>query len=194
MFCFTLSSSAAINHVQSFYSMADAIVALNVMIRHRAALQFPSKGASIYPTPSREFPNSRFPISGGVEMWRGYFSSLRFSPQGLVLNINSTVMPFIQEGNLLEVAAKFLDPRGGKDELIRHGLQERDYIKLDRFLRGCKVSITRTGNANAPQISGKIRGIGRQPAERHTFTMDDGSTTNVAVCFKAISTYLNLVI
>lgn len=89
------------------------------MIRHGPALAFASKGQSFYPPPKDgERP---YELSGGreyfafyyqaklnsdceytfssrhkVEMWGGYFTSIRPVPQRLIVNMDRTAMAFIQ--------------------------------------------------------------------------------------------------
>ena len=78
-----------------------SIVALNVLLRHEASIKHATKGASIYPQPTADA--DRFVIMGGIEMWRGYFSSLRPAPGKLIVNVDSTAMAFVQTGDLVKV-------------------------------------------------------------------------------------------
>ncbi|GAA5887561.1 hypothetical protein JCM16303_004244 [Sporobolomyces ruberrimus] len=74
----------------------DALQALNVLFRHGPSLVFPSTRTAFYP---EDGPN--VVLSNGVQLWRGFFQSVRPCARGLQLNLDTTSGAYVRSGNLV---------------------------------------------------------------------------------------------
>lgn len=159
-----------------------AINALNVMIRNDAALLYPSRRASFYPPPREgEQP---YLISGGLEMWGGYFTSIRPTVGKLIVNMDRTAMSFIMAGDLVNVATRFMKVRDPAD-LSR--AVDRGRVQLERFVKGLQIttrSMTMQDGRTSNKKSYKIRALSREPASVFSFDGDNGEKWTIQVsCF-----------
>lgn len=73
-------------------------------------------------------------------MWRGYFSSIRMAPGGVILNFDLTSQPMLRAGNLANVAAGLF---GSGDPSTLNDLHPQKFIRLARYLKMFKVSVER---------------------------------------------------
>ena len=151
-----------------------SIVALNVLLRHEASIANVCKGASIYPEPTTDA--DRFVIMGGIEMWRGYFSSLRPSPSRLIVNVDSTAMPFIQPGDLVRVMSAYLNI---SDPARLAQLPDSMRVRLGRFLKGLRIKVM-VGATRQP-AERKIKAYDPTPAASRSFTDADGNEVTIQV-------------
>lgn len=63
---------------------------MNVVIQHGPMMTFPSRGASFF-LPHQDRGSAV--ISKGLEMWRGYYTSMRCGPGKLFVNIDLSSHP-----------------------------------------------------------------------------------------------------
>lgn len=157
---------------------------VNVVIQHGPMMTFPSRAASFFPSPAD--PRA-VTISKGLELWRGYYTSLRPAPNGIFINIDLSSHPFIVRGNLPEVMLSYARAKSrniGPNDLAADRIPGGVAVELGRFLRGLKVTMKVKG-ADGREQTRKVRELTRLSAQASTFQTDDGSTTNVAAYFKA---------
>jgi len=164
-----------------------AINALNVMIRNEPSLEYPSKKASFYPPPKQgETP---YMIQGGLEMWGGYFTSIRPTPGKLIVNMDRTAMAFIQAGDLVTVAVKFMrvqDP----SQLARS--MDRQRIQLERFVKGLQIvtrSLESGDGKKTRRKKYKIRALSKMPASQLQFEGDNGEQWTIQTYFQKMYNY-----
>jgi len=164
-----------------------AINALNVMIRNDAALLYPSRRASFYPPPREgEAP---FLISGGLEMWGGYFTSIRPTVGKLIVNMDRTAMSFIMAGDLVNVATRFMKVRDPSD-LAR--AVDRGRVQLERFVKGLQIStrsMAMQDGRSSQTKKFKIRALSREPANALRFEGDNGEQWTIQSYFQKIYNY-----
>jgi eukaryotic translation initiation factor 2C len=118
----------------------------------------------------------------------------------LLLNVDTTVMPFVQTGNLVQVAAAFLNRR--PNDLAK--MDGREKVALDRFLLGCKVLVKQNSADNVsdlslfflggcsyvltrslqPHMRYKIKALSNESAANKKFQTDEGKTVSVAQYFR----------
>lgn len=71
-----------------------ALAALNTLVTHGLGLLFPSNRTTFYLNDIAEtgLDPSHAPtdVGGGVELWRGFFSSVRTAYGGLIMNVDTT--------------------------------------------------------------------------------------------------------
>lgn len=123
-----------------------AITALNVLCNHDLMMLHPNAKNKFFPRPpplnEGEFQSSSIlKMRSGIDMWRGYFSSIRMAPGGVILNFDLTSQPMLKSGNLAIVACEVLGLRGSPLEL--KGLSGYKLVQLTRMLKMMKVSVAR---------------------------------------------------
>ena len=166
-----------------------AITALNVLLRHDASHNPNNivKASSIYPGyPDGQAPGSdRTQIPGGLELWRGFYSSLRPSPGGMILNVDSTAIAMVRSGNLPEIIGAYL---GVSNPQQLSQVSDGSRIKVGRFLRGVAVKVM-VGASREPARR-KISEFSPLPANQRTFENSDGQTVTVADYFRSLNVAL----
>ncbi|KAA1064416.1 hypothetical protein PGT21_002123 [Puccinia graminis f. sp. tritici] len=119
-----------------------AITALNVLCNHDMMMTHPTSKNKFFPRPPGNGPSDMLlHMKAGVEMWRGYFSSIRMAPGGLILNFDLTSQPMLKSGNLVDVACAVMGCHGQPPAL--KGLSPAKLVQLGRSLKMMKVSVSR---------------------------------------------------
>ncbi|KAL1702475.1 Piwi domain-containing protein [Schizophyllum commune] len=109
-----------------------AIQALNVVLRMEPTQKYPFNVRSFYT------PQGKREIRGGIELWRGYFQSVRPTMHKLVVNVDVTAAVFYQPGPLISLCLKFFN-RDPSNPSYLERLQDRERLELKRWLTGLKV-------------------------------------------------------
>ncbi|KAE8268903.1 hypothetical protein A4X09_0g3444 [Tilletia walkeri] len=93
-------------------SVLTAIQTLEVALRSNALAR---EEYHIFGASGRKFysENNTVPIAGGVEIWRGFFQSIRPMKTGPALNLDVAVSTFLGGGDMLEVITRILGGGGG---------------------------------------------------------------------------------
>ncbi|KAL1722557.1 Piwi domain-containing protein [Schizophyllum commune] len=138
----------------------QAINLLQLIIRqHSNNIMKPAVNAKAYFT-----EKEKKPLGAGVELRRGFFQSVRPTIGRLLINIDTTVAPFIAGGSLLGFMMGVLETGNLRSlELQRN---EQNFVKLERALK--KLQITVTYNRATTKI---IRGL-EPNAGRYRFYND----------------------
>lgn len=74
------------------------------------------------------FPSETFSLGGGLEAWKGFYSSVRPTYKQLMVNVNVATTAFYSEGNLANAMFEFRNATGGG--------------RIDPFVRGIRVATT----------------------------------------------------
>lgn len=74
------------------------------------------------------FPNETFSLGGGLEAWKGFYSSARATYKQLMVNVNVATTAFYVEGNLANAMMEFRNATFG--------------ARIDTFVRGVRVVTT----------------------------------------------------
>lgn len=141
-------------------------------------MRHPSASSKFYPSPYNNQAPDYLTLSGGLHLWRGYFSSLRLCPrsntsQGLLLNFDITSGPFYASGNGIEVAILLAGVRNDPRALL--SLNNRQRLDMERGLRALKVKVLRDdGKTFAPK---KVLEVSRVGAKALTFDRDGTRVT-----------------
>ncbi|KAK1215662.1 hypothetical protein PQX77_021726 [Marasmius sp. AFHP31] len=171
---------------QSHYETVQmALTALNVVTRMSPLLHHPSSSS----TSSTSFytPDETFQLGRGLELWRGYFQSLRPSIDRCLVNVDVTTGMFYKPGPLIDVCLDFVwrgsstEPRDPRLLSPEHGFPERQRRTLANFLAGARILVREDpGNGpNAAQGAMRIcKGLSSQSANRlRSYRPDVGSIT-----------------
>jgi hypothetical protein len=148
-------------------------VALIVLIHQKPSMTLRKVGRMFYTN-----QGSR-PIGGGVEIWQGYFQSIRPTPRRMMVNIDLHATTFYESGSLLQLVVKLLGKSSVED--IRMGINEIDHTKLERYLKNLKIYPTHRGE-NAPRRRLRITKLTNTSASNIKFEVD-GQQIDIATYF-----------
>ncbi|KAF8888340.1 argonaute-like protein [Infundibulicybe gibba] len=150
-----------------------ALTALNVVIRMDPTAKYPFNVRSFFT------PEGKKPIGGGIELWRGYFQSVRPTIGRLVVNVDIATGMMFKPGPLIDLCLEVLGRPGMTNLLRGGGLPDRERVRLQRFLTG--VRITTTNTPGAARVLKKLTPAG---ANTLTFEMRDVGHITVADYFR----------
>ncbi|KAF9055354.1 argonaute-like protein [Hymenopellis radicata] len=151
-----------------------AITALNVVIRMEPSLKYPFNVRSFFTDRERK------DIGSGLELWRGYFSSVRGR---MLINIDISTGTMYKGIGLLELCLEFIGQAKANTLSPRHGFPDRERLRLQRFISGIRV-ITPGGATAREQTPRVIKKLSPTGANNLTFQMRDGGSMTVANYFQ----------
>jgi eukaryotic translation initiation factor 2C len=70
----------------------DAIMALDILLRHRPSLLYTTVGRCFYT------PDSAAPIANGAQLWQGFHQSIRPTLGHMLINLDVSATAFYQPG------------------------------------------------------------------------------------------------
>lgn len=151
----------------------DVITALEVILRQPLITTNIVCGRSLYNE------QGATKISGGLEVWKGFFFSIRPGFGRLLLNVDITATAFYSSGPVLHIMADAL--RISRSEKLGK-LDDREQRTCESFLRNLKVEVT-----HRPNVKRRYRVLGfTSSSTRNTmFTDDEGKEISVAAYFAA---------
>ncbi|GJJ69239.1 eukaryotic translation initiation factor 2C [Entomortierella parvispora] len=109
-----------------------AIMALDVLIHHEPAMLYQTVGRSFFT------PAGSQPLSGGLDVWRGYYQSVRPTSGRMMVNVDVSATAFFQAISLPQMVVKILDLRN-TDDLRRSSL---NFKKVERVIKGLRIRAT----------------------------------------------------
>ncbi|KJA29601.1 hypothetical protein HYPSUDRAFT_31529 [Hypholoma sublateritium FD-334 SS-4] len=158
-------------------AVLTAITALNVVIRMDPNLKYPFNVRSFFTDQGKKI------IGGGLELWRGYFQSIRPSQNMMYVNLDIATGVMYRAGPLLALCLEYLQFDNNPNRLSpksRPPLQDRDRIRLQRFITGMRVTTRYTGR----QKTLVIRRLTMESASSIMFSTRDGVSKSVSNYFK----------
>ncbi|KAF9452879.1 Piwi-domain-containing protein [Macrolepiota fuliginosa MF-IS2] len=132
-----------------------------------------STAKSIFVKSERRQP----PLIAPLELWRGYFQSVRPAFDKLIINVDVTIGVILPKAGLEKVCADLLRLRNQGD--LRR-LRPDQTLKLRQFLKGVKVQVNLKGHKSAKSIKDLISDVGAYTFDR------GGDTVTVAQHFKEV--------
>lgn len=127
-------------------------------------------------------------------LWRGYFQSVRPAAGRMLVNIDISTGTMYKHGPLIPLCMEFLGVRNNVQALCpsqpgQHGgMDNRDRIRLQRFLSGIRVvvNVRRPGQAQGqghrpPRV---VKKISERGASQLTFSLREGGQMTVAQYFQ----------
>ncbi|SRR6266540_5540245 len=137
-----------------------------------------------YPFNTRSFftPTIKKDINAGLELWQGYFQSLRPSQNRMYVNIDISTGVMYKPMKLVGLCLEFFRKNNIQD-LGRMPDSER--VRLQRFIANVRVETT-YGNRKRIHV---IKKVSRESARTYRFDKGDGETT-VEKYFKALGVNL----
>ncbi|THV08479.1 argonaute-like protein [Dendrothele bispora CBS 962.96] len=156
-------------------AVLTAITALNVVIRMAPTMIYPFNVRSFFT--SRE----RKDIGGGLELWRGYFQSVRPAIGRMLINIDISTGTMYKAGPLLDICLEYIKKPDATYLSPRRGFPDRERLRLQRFISGIRIY---TPNPEGRKIARVIKKLSSHGSSDLTFSLRDGGTMTVAQYFK----------
>lgn len=146
------------------YTPYDVINSLEVILRHPLTSSNVVVGRSMYSGRTVE------PISGGLDVWKGIFSSLRPTAGRLLLNVDTTATAFHAPGPIVDLVRQILGVR--PNEAIGK-LNDAEIGRIERLLRNVRVEVSHRG----PSFKRKYKclGLTSTPCAETMFELQDES-------------------
>ncbi|KAI9243621.1 Piwi domain-containing protein [Phascolomyces articulosus] len=149
------------------------IMAMDVLIRHMPSLTFNTVvGRSFYT------PNDSRALSGGLEVWQGFYQSARPGVGKMYINLDVSATAFYEGGRLPDLAVKIIGRRTIDD--LRRGLTDRDRIKLEKAIKNLQIQIVHRGEK---KFKYKITKLTPSTVERTKFKDQEGKEMTVSQYF-----------
>ncbi|PFH53507.1 hypothetical protein AMATHDRAFT_187505 [Amanita thiersii Skay4041] len=163
-------------------NVLTAIMALNVVIRMEPNQKYPFNVRSFFTSRGKKA------VGGGLELWRGYFQSIRPTIGKIIVNVDISTGMMFKAGPLIDLCLDFLGKPGGDASILSpaRGMPDRERIRLQKFVLGVKVQIK--SNRPGSQRVRIIRGLSKVGADVLEFE-HEGRRISVANYFR---TKLNL--
>ncbi|KAJ7754236.1 argonaute-like protein [Mycena maculata] len=161
-------------------TVLTAITALNVVIRMEPSMNYPFNVRSFFT--NRETKD----IGAGLELWRGYFQSIRPAMGRMLINVDISTGTMYKHGPLLRLALEYIGKNDPNALSPKRGFPDRERLRLQRFIGGLRVLTTSAGpggeQTQTPRVIKKLSSAG---ASSLTFQMREGQTMTVADYFRS---------
>ncbi|KZT39639.1 argonaute-like protein [Sistotremastrum suecicum HHB10207 ss-3] len=160
-----------------------AITALNVIIRMEPTLKYPFNVRSFFTDKETKS------IGGGIDLWRGYFQSVRPARDTMLINIDISTGAMFKPGPLLNLCADFLrkgnrPPPTPAQLAPRAGFPDRERLRLQRFLFGVRVTVVTDSAESGPRAPRVIKKISEAGANDLMFELREGRRLSVASYYR----------
>ncbi|RDB22690.1 Protein argonaute-2 [Hypsizygus marmoreus] len=160
-------------------TVLTAITALNVVIRMEPTMKYPFNVRSFFT--NRETKD----IGSGLQLWRGYFQSVRPASGRMLINIDISTGTMYKAGPLLNLCLDFFGKADPASLEPRKGFPDRERLRLQRFISGIRVLTTHPGpDGTVQQTPRVVKKLSSAGANALTFTMREGGTMSVAEYFQ----------
>ncbi|KAJ7904588.1 argonaute-like protein [Mycena olivaceomarginata] len=160
-------------------AVLTAITALNVVIRMQPSLSYPFNVRSFFT--DRETKD----IGSGLELWRGYFQSVRPGIGKMLINVDISTGTMYKKGPLLRLCLEFIGKNHPNALSPTHGLPDRERLRLQRFICGIRILTTHCGPDGQKHTTPRVlKKLSTAPADKLTFTMREGQSMTVAEYFQ----------
>jgi len=171
---------------QSYDPMiTTALTAINVVVRMEPIMQYPHNSRSFFTD------KETWAIGGGIELWRGYFQSVRPGLRSMLMNIDISTGTMYAPGPMIDVCRAILGNNSPNALVPGQGLPDRERLRLRNFLNNVRFNTThkeKNGKVSTkPKVLKKISNVS---AANYKFKLSDGTETNVAQYFRSMGTVL----
>ncbi|XP_039282440.1 protein argonaute-2 isoform X3 [Nilaparvata lugens] len=152
----------------------DAILALDVVMRHLPSMTYTPVGRSFFSSPDGYY----HPLGGGREVWFGFHQSVRPSQWKMMLNIDVSATAFYKAQPVIEFMCEVLDIRDINDQ--RKPLTDSQRVKFTKEIKGLKIEITHCGTMRRKY---RVCNVTRRPAQMQSFPLqlENGQTVECTV-------------
>lgn len=150
-----------------------SLMALNVVIRMEPNLKYPFNTRSFFTNSKKK------DINAGLELWQGYFQSLRPSQNKLYVNIDISTGVMYKAINLVNLCLEFFR-RNNPGDLSN--IPDRDRVRLQRFISNVRIET----NYGRKRIH-VIKKLSRDSARTLMFSTREGTSMSVETYFKSLN-------
>uniref|UniRef100_A0A182XKR7 Argonaute 1 n=1 Tax=Anopheles quadriannulatus TaxID=34691 RepID=A0A182XKR7_ANOQN len=152
----------------------DAILALDVVMRHLPSMTYTPVGRSFFSSPDGYY----HPLGGGREVWFGFHQSVRPSQWKMMLNIDVSATAFYKAQPVIEFMCEVLDIRDINEQ--RKPLTDSQRVKFTKEIKGLKIEITHCGTMRRKY---RVCNVTRRPAQMQSFPLqlENGQTVECTV-------------
>uniref|UniRef100_A0A2A4JYG3 Protein argonaute-1 n=1 Tax=Heliothis virescens TaxID=7102 RepID=A0A2A4JYG3_HELVI len=152
----------------------DAILALDVVMRHLPSMMYTPVGRSFFSSPEGYY----HPLGGGREVWFGFHQSVRPSQWKMMLNIDVSATAFYKAQPVIEFMCEVLDIRDINDQ--RKPLTDSQRVKFTKEIKGLKIEITHCGTMKRKY---RVCNVTRRPSQMQSFPLqlENGQTVECTV-------------
>ncbi|XP_047533189.1 protein argonaute-2 isoform X1 [Vanessa atalanta] len=152
----------------------DAILALDVVMRHLPSMMYTPVGRSFFSSPEGYY----HPLGGGREVWFGFHQSVRPSQWKMMLNIDVSATAFYKAQPVIEFMCEVLDIRDINEQ--RKPLTDSQRVKFTKEIKGLKIEITHCGTMKRKY---RVCNVTRRPAQMQSFPLqlENGQTVECTV-------------
>ncbi|KAL0268325.1 UNVERIFIED_CONTAM: hypothetical protein PYX00_010313 [Menopon gallinae] len=152
----------------------DAILALDVVMRHLPSMTYTPVGRSFFSSPDGYY----HPLGGGREVWFGFHQSVRPSQWKMMLNIDVSATAFYKSQPVIEFMCEVLDIRDINEQ--RKPLTDSQRVKFTKEIKGLKIEITHCGTMRRKY---RVCNVTRRPAQMQSFPLqlENGQTVECTV-------------
>ncbi|CAM9566714.1 protein argonaute-2-like isoform X2 [Petromyzon marinus] len=152
----------------------DAVLALDVVMRHLPSMRYTPVGRSFFSAPE----GYCHPLGFGREVWFGFHQSVRPAMWNMMLNIDVSATAFYKAQPVVEFLCEILGVHSLDDQ--RKPLTDSQRVAFTKEITGLKVEITHCG-----QMKRKYRvcSVSRKSASHQTFPLqlESGQTVECSV-------------
>ena len=149
-----------------------ALQVLNTVARMSPSFDFSMVGRSFYA------PKNSQPLGNGVNLWQGFYQSVRSSKGGLLLNLDMSATAYHETGPCVEVLAKILNKRDTRE--FERGLALNEFRDAHKYFSKLKVTMNHRGQAKKAY---RILGLTEDDATRVMFQHEQFGEISVAEYF-----------
>jgi len=138
-----------------------------------------------YPFNLRSFFTDRetSDIGGGIQLWRGYFQSVRPGIGKLLINIDISTATMYKGGHLVDICLEFLR-KNNPSALFAQNIPDREFLRLMRFISGVRILTKQTDSTGRSSPTPRvIKRLTRAAARQEEFTLREGGKMTVADYF-----------
>ncbi|KAF8914444.1 argonaute-like protein [Gymnopilus junonius] len=163
-------------------AVQTSIMALNIVIRMQPNQKYPFNVRSFFT------PANKKAIGAGIELWRGYFQSLRPAQNKLYVNLDISTGMMYKDGPLLALCLEFLGRPGQDENLLspRRGFPDRERVRLQRFLVGMRVITEHSQGGGKRERGYVVKRLTAEGANTRSFTDREGKSMTVANYFDKV--------
>ncbi|KAJ4477407.1 argonaute-like protein [Lentinula aciculospora] len=158
-------------------AVLTAITALNVVIRMEPSQKYPFNVRSFFT--DRE----KMDIGLGLELWRGYFQSVRPALGKMHIIIDTSTATMYKAGRLINLCLDFFKQKDAKMLAPSNGFPDRERLRLQRFIAGIRVI---TSTQDGRKIARVVKKLSSAGASALSFKLKEGGTMTVAQYFRNV--------
>ena len=121
-------------------------------------------------------------IGLGIQLWRGYFQSVRPAIGQMLINVDISTATMYKSGPLLRLCLDFLQ-KDHPSHLVSSKTTDRELMRLNRFISGIRVITSPPGPGGTPKIGRVVKKLNTTAAQSLKFTLREGGSMSVADFF-----------